>query len=65
VGGADMTPSAALVKLMQGLAEHPRGGEALSRFLRMPVAGELSVGRPTVPPPEKPRRRPARVGRVG
>ncbi|MCY1032707.1 asparaginase [Corallococcus sp. BB11-1] len=65
VGGADMTPSAALVKLMQGLSEHPRGGEALARFLRTPVAGELSVERPTVPRPVKKRRRPARVGRVG
>ncbi|RKH46536.1 asparaginase [Corallococcus llansteffanensis] len=65
VGGADMTPSAALVKLMQGLAEHPRGGEPLARFLRTPVAGELSVGRPTVPPPTAKRRRPTRVGRVG
>ncbi|MCE9667917.1 asparaginase [Myxococcus stipitatus] len=60
VGGADMTPSAALVKLMQGLALHPRSPEALARFIQTPIAGELTVGRPTVPPVEPPRRRPAR-----
>lgn len=42
VGGLDMTPSAALVKLMQGLAYH--GDLAvLERFLRTPVAGELTL----------------------
>ncbi|MFP2912838.1 asparaginase [Pyxidicoccus sp. 3LFB2] len=60
VGGADMTPSAALVKLMQGLAYHPHSPDALARFIRTPVAGELTVGRPTVPPPAPKRRRPAR-----
>ncbi|NMO23346.1 L-asparaginase 1, partial [Pyxidicoccus fallax] len=60
VGGADMTPSAALVKLMQGLAYHPHSPEALARFIQTPVAGELTVGRPTVPPPAPGGRRPAR-----
>ncbi|WP_342375143.1 asparaginase [Myxococcus stipitatus] len=53
MGGADMTPSAALVKLMQGLAYHPRSPEALARFIQTPVAGELTVGRPTVEPPAR------------
>jgi L-asparaginase len=48
------------VKLMQGLAYHPHSPEALARFIRTPVAGELTVGRPTVPPPAPRRRRPAR-----
>ncbi|QSQ14211.1 asparaginase [Myxococcus landrumensis] len=56
MGGADMTPSAALVKLMQGLAYHPRSPEALARFIQTPVAGELTVGRPTVEPPARGRR---------
>ncbi|MFY1832151.1 asparaginase [Myxococcus fulvus] len=57
IGGADMTPSAALVKLMQALAYHPRSPEALARFIQTPVAGELSVGRRTVEPevPSRPR----------
>ncbi|AGC46969.1 L-asparaginase [Myxococcus stipitatus DSM 14675] len=56
MGGADMTPSAALVKLMQGLAYHPRSPEALARFIQTPVAGELTVGRPTVEPPARGKR---------
>ncbi|MBU8898379.1 L-asparaginase 1 [Corallococcus sp. H22C18031201] len=64
VGAADMTPSAALVKLMQGLAYHPNSPEALTRFLQTPVAGELTVGRLTVPPPSPARRRNARSARA-
>lgn len=56
MGGADMTPSAALVKLMQGLAYHSRSPEALARFIQTPVAGELTVGRPTVEPPARGKR---------
>jgi L-asparaginase len=60
MGGADMTPSAALVKLMQGLAYHSHAEHALARFIRTPVAGELTVGRPTVPPLAPSLRRPTR-----
>jgi L-asparaginase len=45
LSGGDMTPSAALVKLMQGLAYH-RNGEALARFIQTPIVGEM-----TEPPP--------------
>ncbi|MDY7230509.1 asparaginase [Hyalangium rubrum] len=55
IGGADLTPSAALVKLMQALAYH-RSPEAVGRFIQTPVAGELTLGRPPVPPSE-PRKR--------
>ena len=41
IGGGDMTPSAALVKLMQGLAYH-RGREALARFIQTPIVGEMT-----------------------
>lgn len=58
MGGADMTPSAALVKLMQGLAYHSGASGALARYIQAPVAGELTVGRPTVAP-EAPGRPPA------
>jgi L-asparaginase len=44
IGGADLTPSAALVKLMLGLAEQP-DWERLARFIRTPVAGELTPPR--------------------
>jgi L-asparaginase len=58
ISGGDMTPSAALVKLMQALAYHS-SPEAVSRFIQTPIAGELTVGRPAVPPtqPGKARRR--------
>ncbi len=41
ISGGDMTPSAALVKLMQALAVH-RTAEAVQRFMQTPVAGELT-----------------------
>lgn len=41
IGGGDMTPSAALVKLMHGLARF-RTRRELVRYLEKPVAGELS-----------------------
>lgn len=56
IGGADMTPSAAMVKLMQALAYHA-SHEAVARAIQSPVAGELTVGRPPVPPREPRRRR--------
>lgn len=56
IGGADMTPSAALVKVMQALAYHS-SLEAIRRFIQAPVAGELTVGRPPLPPAEPHRRR--------
>jgi L-asparaginase len=51
IGGADMTPSAAMVKLMQALAYHT-SPEAVARAIQTPIAGELTVGRPPVPPGE-------------
>ncbi len=48
ISGGDMTPSAALVKLMQGLAYH-KDLHALTRFIQEPVAGELTVGRAPLP----------------
>jgi len=39
LSGGDMTPAAALVKLMHGLAYHPPG-PALRRYLERSVAGE-------------------------
>ena len=51
-----MTPSAATVKLMQALAYHT-SLEAVTRAIQTPVAGELTVGRPPVPPSEPARRR--------
>jgi L-asparaginase len=58
ISGGDMTPSAALVKLMQGLAYH-RDLEALTRFIQTPLAGELTVQQPGAvsPPAPLPRRR--------
>lgn len=41
IGGADLTPSAALVKLMSALAYH-RTLPELRRFIQTPLAGELS-----------------------
>lgn len=51
IGGGDMTASAALVKLMQGLAYH-KNLHALTRFIQTPIAGELTVGRAVAPPAE-------------
>ncbi len=51
IGGGDMTPSAALVKLMQALAYHTTP-EAVGRFIQTPIAGELTVGRSPAPPSE-------------
>ncbi|QRK08142.1 asparaginase [Archangium violaceum] len=45
--GGDMTPSAALVKLMQGLAYH-RDREALARFIQTPIVGEMTERAPAV-----------------
>jgi L-asparaginase len=53
ISGGDMTPSAALVKLMQGLAYH-RDLETLTRFVQTPVAGELTVQQPGAPSPPAP-----------
>jgi L-asparaginase len=36
-----MTPSAALVKLMQGLAYH-RDRQSLARFIETPIVGEMT-----------------------
>jgi L-asparaginase len=44
IGGADLTPSAALVKLMLGLVEQPDWAR-LERFITTPVAGELTPPR--------------------
>ena len=44
ISGADLTPSAALVKLMRGLVEH-RDPDRLARFITTPVAGELTPPR--------------------
>jgi L-asparaginase len=55
IGGGDMTPSAALVKLMQGLAYH-KDLQALTRFIQTPIAGELTLGRPSPAPTEPPSR---------
>ena len=41
ISGGDLTPSAAVVKLMHGLAWH-RGPEALKAYVENPVAGERS-----------------------
>lgn len=41
ISGADMTPSAALVKLMQALA-YCRSLEEIRRFMQTPLAGELT-----------------------
>jgi L-asparaginase len=45
ISGGDMTPSAALVKLMQGLAYH-RDREALARFIETPIVGEMTERTP-------------------
>lgn len=42
-----MTPSAALVKLMQGLAYH-RNRESLARFIETPIVGEMTERPPAV-----------------
>lgn len=47
LSGGDMTPSAALVKLMQGLAYH-RDREALARFMEAPIVGEMTERAPAV-----------------
>jgi L-asparaginase len=49
ISGGDMTPSAALVKLMQGLAYY-RDGEALARFIETPTVGEMTERRPVAQP---------------
>ncbi|WPB74229.1 asparaginase [Archangium violaceum] len=57
LSGGDMTPSAALVKLMQGLAYH-RDRESLARFIETPIVGEMTERPPAVvePPAKKSRR---------
>ncbi|XXF80227.1 asparaginase [Myxococcaceae bacterium GXIMD 01537] len=52
IGGGDMTASAALAKLMHGLAYY-KNPDTLARFIQTPVAGELTVGRPVPPPPAR------------
>ena len=47
LSGGDMTPSAALVKLMQGLAYH-RDREALARFIETSIVGEMTERAPAV-----------------
>ncbi|PTL78684.1 asparaginase [Vitiosangium sp. GDMCC 1.1324] len=47
LSGGDMTPSAALVKLMQGLAYY-RDREALARFIQTPTVGEMTERTPAV-----------------
>ncbi|MFL5358632.1 asparaginase [Archangium sp.] len=47
LSGGDMTPSAALVKLMQGLAYH-RDRETLARFIETPIVGEMTERAPAV-----------------
>jgi L-asparaginase len=49
ISGGDMTPSAALVKLMQGLAYH-RDREALARFIETPIVGEMTERTPVAEP---------------
>ena len=49
ISGGDMTPSAALVKLMQGLAYH-RDREALARFIETPIVGEMTERTPVSEP---------------
>jgi L-asparaginase len=49
ISGGDMTPSAALVKLMQGLAYH-RDREALARFIETPIVGEMTERTPVSAP---------------
>lgn len=56
ISGGDLTPSAAVVKLMQALAYH-KAPEAVRRYIQTPIAGELTVGRPAVPSSEVRRRR--------
>jgi L-asparaginase len=55
IGGADLTPSAALVKLMNGLAYHQEPAR-LAQFITTPVAGELTLEAPE-PAPRGPRHR--------
>ncbi|HZH12908.1 MAG TPA: asparaginase [Archangium sp.] len=57
LSGGDMTPSAALVKLMQGLSYH-RDREALARFIETPIVGEMTERAATGPefPVKKSRR---------
>jgi L-asparaginase len=43
ISGADMTSSAALVKLMQALAYLPT--RQIAGFMRRPIAGEVSIPR--------------------
>ena len=53
LSGGDMTPSAALVKLMQALAYHP-DREARARFIETPIVGEMTdLPRSVQPPPVK------------
>lgn len=63
IGGGDMTPSAALAKLMQGLAYY-KDVDALARFIQTPLAGELTNVRPPASsemlPPAKRRSQPGR-----
>jgi L-asparaginase len=56
ISGGDLTPSAAVVKLMQTLAYHT-APETVRRYIQTPIAGELTVGRPAVPSSEVRRRR--------
>jgi L-asparaginase len=45
LSGGDMTPSAALVKLMQGLVYY-RDRKALAGFIETPTVGEMTERRP-------------------
>ncbi len=45
ISGADMTPSAAVVKLMHALAQKSTLA-SIARFIRTPIAGELTPPRP-------------------
>jgi L-asparaginase len=47
LSGGDMTPSAALVKLMQGLSYY-RDRESLARFIQTPIVGEMTERPPAV-----------------
>jgi L-asparaginase len=55
VGAGDMTSSAAVVKLMQGLCYHASAA-AVGRFIQASIAGELTVAPPPAPAGE-PRKR--------
>jgi L-asparaginase len=51
ISGGDMTPSAAVVKLMQTIVYH-RTPEAIARAIQTPLAGELTPWQPPAPFPK-------------